>query len=196
MAPTLVALACVAGLLKAGHKLGWLLAAPVALDPEVTVLVHQSLASRAAPPAEIVLVGDSTCLTGVDAQELSNQLPGRPRVLSLALFIWLDLEVYGEAVADFASAHPVQVRTVVLLVTPAKLGGMGESYGGRTMWQEVHQARRPSELPDQPGGERDWLGAQLLRRRILSHGLATPQHGTGASFFGFSSEIDAYMTEH
>jgi hypothetical protein len=44
----------------------------------------------------------------------------------------------------------------------------------------------------------DRLGLRSLRENLLSHVLATPLRGKGAgtAYFGFSSEVDAYMTAH
>ncbi len=193
--PTILIVAGLTVLLKLAGHAGWLPPSPVAADPDETVLAHQALASRQGPPAEIVLAGDSTCLAGVDAAGLSRQLEGRPRVLSLAMFIWLDMGVYGQAVSNFAAAHPGHVRTVVLLVSPAKLANPGGDGSGWDVWRQVQPEQRRHD-PYPAGVPADWLGAGLLRRHLLSYCLATPLHGSGAEFFGFSSEIDRYMTDH
>ena len=194
--PTLLVLAGLSAGLRIGHKLGWLPAVPISLDPETMVLAHQSLASHTGPPAEVIVTGDSTCLLGVDGLELSRALPGQARALNLALYIGLDLGVYGAVVSDFAAAHPGRVRVVVLLLTPTKLAGTATSEQGKAMWRQIQAAERSGEPPGKSAQGTDWLGAQLLREHVLSHWLATPLHGSGAAFFGFASEVDAYMGEH
>jgi hypothetical protein len=194
--PTLGILVGLAVLLHLGDSIGLLPEPPVGLIPESVVLHHQSRACRSESAAEILVMGDSTCLAGTDALALSRQLPGRPHVLSLALFVWLDVSVYGEEVADFAAAHPGQLRAVVLLVTPAKLAGWGLGEDGRQLWDNVHHPKRPTGQQWLAELNNDWLGAQLMRERMFSHLLATPLRGKGAAQYGFGSEIDAYMTVH
>ena len=194
--PTLLVIAGLAMLLKAAGHLGLLPAPAVAWDPELTVMAHQSAACRDPEPAEILIAGDSTCLAGVDARDLSRQLPDQPRVLSLALYIWLGMDVYAELVSDYAKAHPHHVRTVVLLMTPSKLTGTSETEDGAAIWRRVHSKKGRGGGANDAGLGNDWLGTRILRRHLLSHCLATPLRGSGAHFFGFSSEIEAYLTAH
>lgn len=186
--PTLLVVVCLALLLRVGNRLGWLPEPAVWVDPDLTVLRHQALASRSPDPATVVLVGDSTCLVGVGASRLTQELPGRQRVLNLSLVIGLGLDVYGDVVSDFAAANPGQVRAVVLLVTPTKFAGPVLSPGDLEVWQAIF---RPG-----PNPAKSLLGARLLRRRILSYALDAPLRGHGAVYYGFSSEIDDYMSEH
>jgi len=139
-------------------------------------------------------VGDSTCLVGVDARALSRQLIDQPRVLSLASFIWMDLASYGQMVADYSAAHHGLPRSVVLLVSAPKLASATAGDGDVTSGDGLPSAPAQSKpADDRP---RDWIGAAGFRTHLLSHCLAAPLHGSGASFFGFSSSIDDYMTEH
>lgn len=71
--------------------------------------------------AEILVIGDSTSLMGVDALRLNEQLPGHPRVYNLGLFLGLPLTAYGEVAGDFIRRHPGQVKTVLLLTTAWRL---------------------------------------------------------------------------
>jgi hypothetical protein len=189
--------ACLLGLVVLLHVadiLRLLPAPPITVEGGNQTLNHQFRACHSQSSAQIVLLGDSTCLVGVDAPSLSRQLPGRPGVLSLALFIQYDLTVYAEEVADFAAANPNQLRSVVLLATPPKLGGMGMSQFNN-LWEQLYD-------PPPDGWQRlaavktDWSGARLLRRHLLSHLLATPLRLSGAAFYGFSSETEAYQTLH
>jgi hypothetical protein len=146
----------------------------------------------------LVLLGDSTCLVGVDAANLSQELPNQPPVLNLSLLIWIDLKDYAEMLADFASVNPGQVRTVVLLVTPEKLGASRISKEAE-FWRGLRSDAQGLSGPAVSAGTwPDQLGLRLLRENLLSHVLATPLHGkgTGTAFYGFSSGVDAYMTAH
>lgn len=194
--PTLLVIVGLAVLLKAANHLALLPAPAVAWNPELTVLAHQSAACQDPEPAEILITGDSTCLAGVDARDLSRQLPAHPRALNLALYIWLGMDVYGELVSDYAEAHPRHIRAVVLLVTISKLTEANESEDSVAIWRRVHPKKGHSAGTDEAGLGSDWLGARSLRRHVLTHCLATPLRGSGAHFFGFSSEIEAYLTAH
>ncbi len=188
--PTLGFVAAFVLVLTAASKLGiW--THPITADTDAVVLAHQSRACRSGPLARVVLVGDSTCLVGVDARELSRRLPGQPRVLSLALFMWLGLDVYGEEVAEFASTHPNEPQAVVLLVTPVKLASACPP-GSSRPWDEIHHGPRQ----DNNSKRNNFLGAQMLREDLFSRVLAAPLHGSGAGFYGFVPEIERYMTEH
>src|SRR5881397_1860673 len=78
------ALVVFALLLHGGAAVGLLPAPRPALDTERTILLHQAQASRAPHNAEILLIGDSSCLMDVSARQLSEQL-GRP-ALNLGTF--------------------------------------------------------------------------------------------------------------
>lgn len=187
-------LACLALLPRAAGWLGLLPAPAVGWDPELTVLEHQLRAPEGAQGAEFVLVGDSTCLAGVDAALLSRQLPGNPEVRSLALYVWLGLDVYADLLSRYAASNSRPVRTVVLLVRRGKLTDDNLERQNEPVWRDA-AAQRTAVTSSTPT-LRDWSGAELLRRHLLSHVLHTPLRGGGAAFYGFSSEIDAYLRAH
>src|SRR5882724_4651359 len=94
--PTVLVMICFAAVLKLGGMVGVWPEPPVSYYPDLAVLKHQSLSARARDPAKIVLLGDSTCLMGVDARALSQRLPEQMPALNLSLVISLGLDVYGE----------------------------------------------------------------------------------------------------
>ncbi len=230
--PTALILAALSLGLKSAHRLGWLPEPPAAADPDRAVLAHQARACRGGAAAEVVLTGDSTCLVGVDAPQLSEALAqplhgrgnhsvhntpptgqeqsssGREfkavRAVNLALYIWLDLQDYGELVSHFAEAHPSEVRAVVLLVCPAKLLAVEKgNTEHREFWKRIQNGTRGDSEQFDDGGSlsrrfhaADLAGSRALREHVLSHALATPLHGSGAAQFGFAGEIETYMTRH
>lgn len=219
LAPTGLCVVLLALALDSARWLGWLPRPAPNWDPDRTVLTHQARACHNQRPAQLIVTGDSTCLVGVDALQLSEALApqseragdhvpaggaARWSTLNLALYIWLDFRVYGELVFEFAARHPGEVRAVVLLVSPAKLIAEETSdQAHQEFWNSVRGEawRREMRAPPgnkRPGGEelRDWVGAQTFREHFLTHVLATPLRGSAAAHFGFSSEIDAYMTRH
>lgn len=195
--PTLVVLAVLAVVLRGGRSHGLMPPRPVSWDPNSAMLAHQSRAARSHHPARIVLVGDSTCMVDVDARALSYRLPGQPRVLNLGLLIWFDFSTYAEVLSDFASANPGQVRAVVLLVTPEKLG-LPRSETSQEPWREIRSNEHEPDRGRALGLPRDWLGVKPLRENLLPYVLATPLRGKGEATarFAFSCEVDAYQTAH
>lgn len=193
--PTLIVLISFVIVLNLVDLLGWLPRIAIASDPDRTMLIHQSRASHSRNPAGIVLVGDSTCLMGVDASGLSKYLPDHLPALNLSLIISIGLNVYGDVVSDFAKANPGQIRAVILLVTPLKLASPGGMKGEAEKWKAMDAPPR-TVLLEGFANSRDVIGIKILRQRIFGHLLDTPLHYGAAEFFGFSSEIDAYQTAH
>src|ERR1043165_5713658 len=85
----LVAVVLFALVLHAGARLGLLPAPRPTLDADRTVIIHQAEASRVRSDAEVLLLGDSSCLMDVDARRLGAALGHR--VLNLGLNSHLDL---------------------------------------------------------------------------------------------------------
>jgi hypothetical protein len=144
--PTLGVVALYAVALHAMAWLGWLPRRPITLRADETVLRHQARASRSQHPAEIVLIGDSTCHTAIDAAELSRLLPQPTRAINLALVINIEFSQYAQIAADFAAANPDQVRWVVLLITPLRLANRGESTLWQTLGDDVRTGGSPGPL--------------------------------------------------
>lgn len=193
LSPLLI-LCALAGLLRLSRHFDVLPHPAAAWDPNTTILMHQSRAARSRGHAEIVLIGDSTCLVGVNPLVLSHELANQLEIVNLAMLSWFDLRDYAELAAEFAQTNPGRVRTIVLLVTPEKLG-MSRSEGQEEFWREIHSNSNTTSTSGKPP---DLLAARCLRENLLSHVLGVPlrQRGLGTAYFGFSSEVDSYMTAH
>ena len=196
--PVLLVLLALMGILKLMQQCAPLPRPAAALDPNTMILVHQSRAARSPGRAELVLVGDSTCLVGIEPPALSRALSNRIEAINLAMLSWFDLRDYAELASNFAQANTGQVRFVVLLVTPEKLG-MSRSEEQEEFWREIRSDSNTSpRLQNTPVRISDPLGLRYLRENLLGQVLAVPlrQRGQGTAYFGFSSEVDAYMTAH
>ncbi|MEK7685459.1 MAG: hypothetical protein AAB466_08555 [Verrucomicrobiota bacterium] len=194
--PPLLALALCSILIHAGNALGLLPPPQPILDPDKTILFHQSRASQSKQDAEIVLIGDSSCMAGVDALQLSERLPGGPPVINLALIIGLGLDVYEEALNQFLIHNPEQVRVAVLLVTPQKLKKEDDNSYFATLWRSLSDGLTgpPAEQP--PDRISELLGMRLFRLHLLTYLLAVPLNGERTGFYGFSSAMRDYLTVH
>src|SRR5215510_14013984 len=60
------------------------------LDIDRTILLHQAEASRTRQDADVLLLGDSSCLMNVSTRQLAEGLPGQHRVLNLGTLSYLD----------------------------------------------------------------------------------------------------------
>ena len=84
-----------------------------------TILIHQIEASRSRSDAEVLLLGDSSCLIDVSANQLTAEIV-RP-VLNLATFSYLDLNAQSVLLTNFIAANPNRLKAVVLLMHPEAL---------------------------------------------------------------------------
>ena len=191
----LTVLGLFAALMHAGAALKLLPAPRPALDTERTILLHQAQASRRPHDAEILLMGDSSCLMDVAARPLGEQL-GRP-VLNLGTFSFLDLRAYALLLRQYARANTGRLRAVVLLMHPEALRRVGsEGYylsALTNFWNGSDGCRL-----ERPAG---WiscvLAADLFKGRILSRVLPVPLAGAYGRRYGFSRDLEDYLSrEH
>ena len=190
----LVPVAVFALLAHAGAGLRLLPKPRPTLDVDRTILIHQVEASRAKHDAEILLLGDSSCLMDVDARRLGEQL-GRP-ALNLGTLSYLDLNASAALLREYAAANPGRLRAVVLLLHPEALRRVGPE-----AWH-VNFLNRQLSGEDFIAGtglrERlsEALGLETFRGRILSRLLPTPLPGVYGRDYGFSTDLARYLTEH
>ncbi len=197
VAPTLM-VACAVGALV--HILGAarLLPEPSPeLDPDRTVLGVQSGACRRPSGANIVLTGDSSCLTSVDARELGRLLPGNPKVINLSLFSGIALRVYGEIALEYVRANPDRVSAVLLLVTPGKLQDTTDTSHLDGIWSDLHARRILAPTDPPPNLARRSLALPEFEQTILPHLLVPPLRGEMGGLFGFTAGLrDAMHARH
>jgi hypothetical protein len=163
-----------------------------ALDTERTILIHQAEASRESRDAEVLLLGDSSCLMNVSARQLTEQL-GRP-ALNLGTFSFLDLNAHALLLREHARANPVRLRAIVLLMHPESLRRSGsETYylaaltnylGGLDHCQAETAAGQASCL----------LGVEIFQGRILSRALPIPLPGAYGRHYGFTRDLENLLT--
>lgn len=161
------------------------------LDTDQTILVHQAEASRKSQNAQILLVGDSSCLMDVNARELGQHL-GLPS-LNLGLLSYLGLEYYAEVLRGYVAANPNRLRIVVLLMHPEALRRVeSEEYYGRllTSYWKGEDACRTSTIEERLAC---WFGVETFRSRILSRALPSPLEGAFGRKYGFSDDLEAFM---
>jgi hypothetical protein len=160
------------------------------LDVDRTILIQKVEASGSRSDAKVVLIGDSSCLMDVSAPQLSGQL-GQP-VLNLGTLSYLDLEAHATLLKRFFAANPNQLKAVVLLLHPEGLRRPApEPYHTKFLQSflagEDHIVRQ--NVPH-------WVGLEIFRARLLSRVLPTPLGGAYGRFYGFSSDLEKYLTQN
>ena len=191
----LVPLAIFAGAMHLGARFQLLPAPRPTLDTERTILLHQADASRTPHDAEVLLLGDSSCLMDVSARQLSEQL-GRP-VLNLATFSFLDLNAQASMLREYAKANPTRLRAVVLLMHPEALRRVGsEPYYLKVLTDFWNDQDPPPG--DTVGAQAAWfLGAEIFRGRILGRALPVALNGGYGRRYGFNHDLETYLaSEH
>jgi len=163
-----------------------------ALDLDRTILTHQAEASRSNHDAEILLIGDSSCLMNVDAQQLSESL-GK-RVLNLATLSYASLDTHRRLLLNYEEANPGEAKTIVLLMHPEALRlGAGNPY-----FDEIIKRYLAGE--DQCGPNQSPLlcaaGVSIFHSRVLSRALPPALPGEFGRYYGFASELWDHMSRH
>lgn len=196
-APTLATVAAAFAILHLAARCGWLQEPPTALHGDETGLRHQARATVSRHPARLLFVGDSTCGAGVNPIEFSRLTPGHPPALNLGLVMGIELGAYADQTADFASVNPGQLQWVVLLLSPHKLATPAP--GPDPFWQQLRRTyRSPDHQTALPAHGKDGLGLGLrwLREHLAARVLPEAFRGRGAELFGFTRDLDAYLTAH
>ena len=164
------------------------------VDVDRTILIHQAEASAERSGAQVLLVGDSSCLMDVSAVELSRSL-SRP-VLNLGTLSFLDLSDYAQLLRRFAAANPGQVKTVVLLMHPEALRrAPGGTYHPKFFraFIEGEDYIEPITLRDRVSNA---LGLEKFRARLFARAVPAALPGNYGRRFGFSRDLDRFLTEN
>jgi hypothetical protein len=158
-------------------------------DTERTVLIHQAEASRHSDHTALVLVGDSSCLMDVSARRLGERL-GRP-ALNLATFSFLDLNAHALLLDEFGRHHSPPPQAVILLMHPEALRRLDSDPFYLSVLTNFYAGNDPHP-PNQRLAE--LLGTEICRGRLLARALPTPLAGAFGRRYGFSRDLDAFMT--
>jgi hypothetical protein len=178
------------------HAAAWLKIFPVprpTLDVDRTILIHQAGTARRENPAQILLMGDSSCLMDVNARQLTREL-GVP-ALNLGTLSFLSLDEYGALLRHYVAANPDRLRAVVLLMNPEALRRVGpEDYYVSVLnsfWADqdfCHAATFDDRLAC-------WLGVEIVRGRIMARALPIALGGAFGRDYGFSRDLEAFMDD-
>lgn len=190
--PVLMAL-LLGGLVRMGTLLPGLPSPRPTLDVDRSVIVHQIDLSRESKAAEIILIGDSSCLMNVDAG-LLMELSGAETV-NLGALSFLNLQAFARLLANRVSAQAELPDTVVLLTHPDFVRKNSASRAHLEVFDTY------SNKQDHYYGLGAWwnprrlLATHVIEGRFLSR-VPSPLSGAFGDFYGFTDELLAHMDAH
>jgi hypothetical protein len=193
LAPPIVGVLLFAALMHAGAYFGFLPAPRPQADVDQTILLHQAESSMATHDADLVVVGDSSCLMDCSARELETRLPGR-KVLNLGTLSYLNLQLYGDLVQRYARANPGRLRTVVVLVHPVMLNRVESSPYHVDALSAIFRGADLCDRETAYGRLACVSGLEIFRGRVLGRCVSTPLRGHYALYYGFNTGIRRHMT--
>ncbi len=150
---------------------------------EDVILQHQRAASSEASNANLLFVGDSTCLMNLDLSAVPAAGSGI-QPLNLGMLSMLPLPSFAELVAEFAQRNPGRPAYVVLLISPG-------------MVEQEPVALSPASSSSAPPRTSFLEIAGLRRLRDLIQGsLPVALPGRYGRFYGFDLGLDQFMRQH
>ncbi len=189
----LVPVALLAGILQVAAAFGWLPAPRPALDMDRTILVHQAQACRLPQSAEVLFMGDSSCLIDVSAPQLEKGLG--LKVLNLGALSYLDLPAHASMLREFVLANPGRPRVVVLLLHPEALRLQETPRYYNESLRRLFDGREQCQTSDLNGRLDCWLGIESLRERLLPRLVPLPLPGAYGVRYGFTWDLWRFLTE-
>jgi hypothetical protein len=187
----LLFIAIIAGLL---HVSASLLPAPRATwDMDRTIMATKADLALKDESADIVLIGDSSCLMNIDASQLS-ELTGR-KVVNLGTVSFLDMKVFSNLLERYLKAQTKAPSEILLMVHPDFLRRSSPSRS-HVQWINDYMAGKDHATNGKSWTSTEYLlGVHVIRGRLLSW-LPRPLSAAFGSYFGFTRDLETYMWEH
>ena len=193
--PTLAGFVGVVALLHFLNLLNWLPPPKPALTGDEFVMRNRFETAMSGEPAEVLIIGDSSSVMGVDASALGPLLPGQPRVYNLGLFLGLPMEVYAEAAQKFIERHPGQVRAVILLTTFSRLADAKPAGPSTAYWRSLFEPGAESKQIESTGLE-GLLMVGSFGQGVMARILPFERHGRIGVFYGGNAQAAAFVKAH
>lgn len=163
-----------------------------ALDVDHTILTHQARASRSPLGADVLCIGDSSCLMDVAGGRLQELFGDGHRVLNLGTFMYVGFNGYAAMLARHADANPGRLRTVVLLVHPETLRGSSSAAHYVGFLSDYYAGADPRGPDSVTAQLRGLFGLNIFQNRLLSR-TPLPLPKEWGRFYGFNLNLDDFM---
>lgn len=161
------------------------------LDTERTILIHQAEAARTAQTAEIILLGDSSCLMNISARRLQDHL--QQPVLNLGTFSFLDLQAQALLLREHTRANPGRLRTIVLLLHPDSLRRSAPEAYYISALTNFLAGRDHFDSDNAAGQFNAALGVETFKGRLLARVLPVPLNGAYGLRYGFNRDLESHL---
>ena len=190
----LVPMSLFAALLRLGALSGILPSPWPALDVDHTILVHQAQASRSATSADVLFLGDSSCLMDVSGKKLEELWAGKHHLLNLGTFMYVGLNGYAALLSRCASANPGRLHTVVVLLHPEMLRGVQPVAHYLVFMSDYYSGADYSEPGSFQGQLCGLFGLDIFQDRFLSR-IPLPLPKEYGCYYGFNLDLYGFMEQ-
>jgi hypothetical protein len=163
-----------------------------ALDLDRTILTHQANASGSRNDAELVLIGDSSCLMDVSAVDLCQHLGGARKAINLGTFMYTGFEGYASLLSRYEQTNPNRARVILLLVHPEMLRGVKPVANYLLLLSDLYAGADPGAPASIHGQLCGFFGLQIFQNRFLGR-CPVPLPGEYGRFYGFNLDLCRYM---
>ncbi len=153
---------------------------------ESVIVTAQIERARTIPPADVLILGDSSALMGVDAGELGRLL-GR-RVESLATLAWVGPAGYARLIDEYAARHPL--ATLILLFHPGSLDITEAAFEINGYEREV------LGMPRRAGRSLFDAARYSLYVHTLMRAIVLPLPGVYGKEYGWPDGLAARLRDH
>jgi hypothetical protein len=163
------------------------------LDVDRTVIVQQIDASNRADQADILLIGDSSCLMNIDATLLS-EISGK-RVTNLGTLSFLDIHTFSRLLRNYLSNQTKEPATIIFLAHPDFVRKKSSSRAHLETFDFYINQKDHAYGYLAPWDPRRLLGTHIVDGRFLSR-IPIPLSGSFGRFYGFTTELMEFMNLH
>jgi hypothetical protein len=180
--------------MQVGARTNLLPAPRPTLDTERAVLIHQAEATRSPQDAEVILLGDSSCLMNVSARQLGDAL-GRP-VLNLGTFSFLDVNSHAAMLREYSRTNPGRLRAVVVLMHAETLRRLGAEEFYTDALEHFWSGKDHASSKAWHGQLNTTLGVDIFKGRLLARTLPLPLGGAYGRRYGFTADLERHLSVH
>ena len=191
----LIAMVVFAVLMRLGASIGILPQPWPALDMDHTIITHQAEASRTPSQANVLLIGDSSCLMDVSAKQLGTDLGDNRGAINLGSIMYLGLNGYVSMLSRYVETNPERLRTVVLLLHPEMLRGIEPVSAYWRFLMDYYAGVDSGDTITVQGQLRGFFGLDILRNRVLSR-TPIPLPKAFGHYYGFNLDLNRFMEQH
>lgn len=163
-------------------------------DTDQTILVHQAESSLRRQKAEVLFLGDSSCLMGLDAGLISEQLG--IEALNLGALSFIDIKSMSGILQHYLETNPDQVRVVVMFQNASALRRASPEMYHTAFLEDFYDQVDPSKPQSPFQYVFCGLGLEIFRGRFVSRLLPSALPGVYGQYYGFSHDLDRFMTAH